>query len=515
MDLGSQIDLAKTYAAAGRFDEMLATCRDICTNTDQVNMLLATGALLAGYGFLSDARAVYQCARNRAPTDLRAQVNLANLAREAAEHSNARSLYEELQQKLPNHPVIRRNALVGQEYDPGVSDFARKSAAIKWGRWAIAQAGGFKPRPAFGDLESRPLRVGYVSGDICQHTVGLFVKDVLKAHNPERVVPIVYSAGMVKDWVTNEVAAACTLHDVSSVDDVSLADQIRLDNIDVLVDLSGHTGGSRLTVFAYRPTPVMISWLGYFATTGLQYIDAVILDAWHASDDVEDQFIEPIVKMNSRFCYKAVPWMPEVAIAPVMQNGYVTFGSFNNTAKLNDGVIEVWSKILAVIPDARLILKWRTFNDADFRQRVSQAFADRGIAADRIELRGPSFHADLLKEYGDIDIALDPFPFTGGLTSCEALYCGVPVVTVPQSRVVSRQTFAFLNQIGLQELAAEDMEDYISISVELASNSDRLKTLRASLRSRMISSPLMDVQGFTRELEDRLIRLYHTIQADE
>lgn len=511
MDLGSQIDLARSYAAAGRFDEMLAICRDICTKTDHVDMLLATGALLAGYGFLSEARLVYQRARDCAPTDLRAQVNLANLAREAAEHSNARSLYEELQQKLPNHPVIRRNALVGQEYDPAVSDSARKSAAVEWGHWAIAQAGGFKPRPAFGDLESRPLRVGYVSGDICQHTVGLFVKDVLKAHDPEQVVSIVYSAGMVKDWVTNEVGAACTLHDVCSVDDASLADKIRSDNIDVLVDLSGHTGGSRLTVFAHRPAPVMISWLGYF----VQYLDAVMLDAWHASEGVDDQFIETIIRMRSRFCYKAVPWMPDVAIAPVTKNGYVTFGSFNNTAKLNDGVIEVWSKILAAIPDARLVLKWRTFNDAVFRQRVSQAFVDRGIAAERIELRGPSFHADLLKEYGDIDIGLDPFPFTGGLTSCEALYCGVPVVTVPQSRVVSRQTFSFLNQIGLQELAAQNIEEYISISVELANNLDRLKTLRASLRPRMMSSPLMDVQCFTREWEDRLISLYCEIQANE
>ena len=389
--------------------------------------------------------------------------------------------------------------------------------ARAWGDWAMARAGGIRPRPAMQPLADRPLRIGYVSADFCQHTVGLFVKDALKAHDPSRVQVFAYSAGQVKDWVTDEIRAACTFRDVTALDDAALASQIRTDGIDVLIDLSGHTAGSRLTTFAHRPAPVMVSWLGYFATTGLPCMDAVLLDSWHAPLGTEAQFVEPILRLPAgRFCYQPVPWAPaEVAPPPVERNGHITFGCFNNTAKFNDGVFDAWARVLHAVPDARLILKWRTFNDEAFRQQVTDAFKARGIPAERIELRGPSFHADLLKEYADIDIALDPFPFTGGLTSCEALWMGVPVVTWPQTRVVSRQTHAFLHQIGLPELSAKDADDYVRIAVELANDRERLTQLQTTLRDRMRASPLMNVAGFTRQLEDTLIDLYCRIEAEE
>lgn len=175
----------------------------------------------------------------------------------------------------------------------------------------------------------------------------------------------------------------------------------------------------------------MVSWLGYFATTGLTYMDAVLLDEWHAPEGTEAQFVEPILRLPSgRFGYQPVPWAPAVvAPPPVERNGYLTFGSFNNTAKYNPQVFDLWARILGEVPNSRIILKWRTFNDEEFKQKVTDGFVQRGIEASRIELRGPSFHADLLKEYADIDIALDPFPLYGGLTSCEALWMGVPVIT--------------------------------------------------------------------------------------
>lgn len=508
---------AHQYAQTGRFNEMLSICRRILAASDaDVVALLDTGALLSSYGFLTDAHICYARAQAVAPTDLRAQVNLANLARDAGEHAEARRLYTDLLRQLPDHPVIRRNALTSLEYDPEVPDAERLAQAQAWGAWAIARTGGVRPRPALPPLIDRPLRIGYVSADLCQHTVGLFVKDVLKAHDRSQVQVFVYSSGTVKDWVTDEVRTACTFRDVSTLDDAALVAQIRNDGIDVLVDLSGHTAGSRLTAFAHRPAPIMASWLGYFATTGLPCMDAVLLDEWHAPEGTEAQFIEPILRLPSRFCYQPVPWAPEeVTTPPFERTGRITFGCFNNTAKLNDGVFNAWAQILAQAPDSRLILKWRTFNDDVYCQKVTQAFADRGIAAERIELRGPSFHADLLKEYADIDIALDPFPFTGGLTSCEALWMGVPVVTWPQSRVVSRQTHAFLHQIDLPDLSARDADDYVRIATELASDRERLAELRASLREKMHASPLMDVTRFIRQLEDTLFALYHRIESKE
>jgi predicted O-linked N-acetylglucosamine transferase (SPINDLY family) len=297
------------------------------------------------------------------------------------------------------------------------------------------------------------------------------------------------------------------------MDDRTLAELIQQDQIDLLIDLSGHTGGTRLNALALRPAPVMVSWLGYFATTGLPYMDAVVLDEWHAPSEVESQFIEPILRLPSgRFCYSPAPWAPEsVAPVPSSKNGYITFGSFNNTAKLNDEVLDIWAQVLLATPYSRLLLKWRTFNDEDMRQKVTQALQDRGVGVERIVLRGPSFHADMLHEYADIDIALDPFPFTGGLTSCEALWMGVPIITWPQSRVVSRQTLAILQQIGLPELVAHDAQDYVRIATELATDAKRLQQLRETLRERMRQSPLMDAQTFTRQWEFALLNLYARI----
>lgn len=510
-------EAARHYAARGQWAQFLSQVDGLIQSCTSIDDWLDVGTLLFNAGFLSRARQCFETALQPDPCEPRVLASLANLARDAGEHGEARRFYAELLRQLPDHPVIRRNALTSLEYDPDVPDAERLAQAQAWGAWAIARAGGVRPRPAMQPLKERPLRVGYVSADLCQHTVGLFVKDVLKAHDPTRVQVFAYSAGTVKDWVTKEIQSVCTFRDVTALDDVALAEQIRNDGIDVLVDLSGHTAGSRLTAFAHRPAPVMVSWLGYFATTGLPTTDAVLLDEWHAPPGTEAQFVEPILRLpGGRFCYQPVPWAPATVAAPAFErNGFITFGCFNNTAKFNAGVFDAWARVLWALPDARLILKWRTFNDEAFRRQVTDAFVARGIAADRIELRGPSFHADLLNEYADIDIALDPFPFTGGLTSCEALWMGVPVVTWPQSRVVSRQTHAFLRQIGLPELSASDAEDYVLIAVELANDRARLAQLRASLRDRMRASALMDVAGFTRNLEDTLIDLYRRLEAEE
>lgn len=505
---------AAIFANVGNFSEMLSLCDSLLeTCANELSVLLDTGALLQGFGFISQAGQCFEQARLISGNDLRPQINLANIARDAGDHAESRRLYAFLLQQLPNSPVIRRNLLISNEYDPAVTDIEHRQQAGAWGEWAVAQSGGWRPRPAIAPRGQRKLRVGYVSADLCQHTVGLFLKDVLAAHDTRRISLFAYSAGVVNDWVTDAIRKVCTYREVAKTSDQELVKLIKQDEIDILIDLSGHTAGSRLTAFAYRPAPVMVSWLGYFASTGLPCLDAVLLDEWHAPEGMDAQFIEPIIRLpQGRFCYQPVPWAPaEVSALPVSRKGYITFGCFNNTAKLNEAVFDLWAKILHAVPDSRLILKWRSFNDEAYRQKVAFFFVHRSIPAERIELRGPSFHADLLNEYADIDIALDPFPFTGGLTSCESLWMGVPVVTLPQSRVVSRQTFALLSAIGLPELAAKDIDDYVRIAYELAMDHDKLTGLRQSLRSRMQASPLMDVKGFTRQLESTLCQLHDDI----
>lgn len=396
------LNQARIHAQSASFTEMLAIGQQIIeVFSDNVDALLDVGTLFLNSGYLACARKCFERVQVLVPDDFRPVINLANLEREAGNFAETRHFYDCLLEKHPDHPVIRRNALVSLEYNPVVTDEARSVQANAWGEWIIAKANGPYPRPACGQLNDRPLRIGYLSADLCQHTVGLFIKDILKAHDPACVIAFTYSAGAVNDWFTDAIRDCTQFRDVANLNDATLNHLIRQDKIDVLVDLSGHTAGSRLMVFAHRPAPVQVSWLGYFATTGLRYIDAVLLDEWHAPSGTESQFVETIMRLPSgRFCYQSVPWAPkEVAAPPFQSNGHITFGCFNNTAKLNAGVFDVWAKVLAAAPDSRLILKWRTFNDEGLSQSVLEALARREIASERIELRGPSFHADLLKEY--------------------------------------------------------------------------------------------------------------------
>lgn len=528
-----QSELAQAYSKAqdNDFPRFKAACAQIATEYgDNVSALLDVGALLLNFGFVSDATKCFERCDELSPSDLRAKINLANCARDISKHTLANVMYLALQEQHPNNATVRRNVLVTQQYNPEISDEERLNLAKSWGQWAIAMAGGQRTRPLFRSEEGQSLvansalRVGYVSADLCQHTVGLFIKDVIQSHQrnsfsgdgPHPVELFAYSSGQVSDWVTQEIKSACHFRDVNQFNDEQLASLIRQDRIDVLVDLSGHTAGSRLTVFAHRPAPVQVSWLGYFATTGLAYMDAVFLDAWHAPDSAQAQFVEEIVHLKGgRLCYQPVPWAPKVGPLPCMQAGHITFGSFNNTGKLNDAVLELWSSVLAAVPRSRLVLKWRTLADGPLRDSIRNSFSRRGISPDRVELRSASFHVDVLREYADIDIALDPFPFTGGLTSCEALWMGVPVITLPQSRVVSRQTFALLSAIGKTDWAAKDASDYVSIAQKLAQDKDQLQRTRTTLRDVMQSSSLMNVKGFTRHLEQAYYELYEKIKMQE
>jgi len=519
--------MAISQANSADFIRMMATCEKIIAeHTEDPAAVLDVGALLLNFGFISRATDCFKHVLDLDPQKWQSQLNLANAACDAGQHGVALDLYSDLQTKQPNHPMIRRNVLVSQQYNPNVSNADLLTQAKAWGEWTIKRANGPHARPAMESFmqnasgERRSLRVGYVSADLCQHTVGLFVKDVLKVHQSrsrnveatQTAEVFAYSSGSVSDWVSQELKASCSWRDVSEISDEALARLIREDRIDVLVDLSGHTAGSRLTVFAHRPAPVQVSWLGYFATTGLGYIDAVLLDECHAPERFEEQFVEEIVRLKGgRLCYQPVPWAPEVSPLPSLKSGLITFGSFNNTGKLNTEVFDVWAKVLLAVPNSRLILKWRTLVDEPLCGSICKAFENRGVSAKRIKLRAASFHVDVLKEYADIDIALDPFPFTGGLTSCEALWMGVPVVTWPQSRVVSRQTFALLSAIGHTAWVAQDAQSYVNIAQSLSEDLVSLAKVRGQLRQDMRTSSLMDVAEFTRGLEQAYWDLYMKI----
>lgn len=502
-NVSSKFHIAQDHANYGRNDEFLAVCDEIYKHhSNSFEVLSHLGSLYLAYGFPSKARNCFDELVKSNPNNPNLLVNLAHSELLLGNVENCQIIFDQLLQDHPSNLDVLQQIIFFRDYFLNISNEERLSLARKWGELAIQKANGPHVRPHRTSSSNGKIRIGYVSGDFCQHTVGLLIKNVIASHDKSQFEIYAFSSGSVVDWVTQEIKTHSNFLDIRSLSDQEFSDLIKQCGIDILVDLSGHTGRSCLSVFAHRPAPIQLSWLGYYASTGLEYIDGIILDRWHITKNTENFFVERIIEMpQGRWCYMPAFPAPLPVPPPVLKNGYTTFGSFNNTLKYNPVVFDCWSRILKLVPRSKLVLKWRTFNDPEYFRFVLNQFALLGIDSSRIELRGPSFHMKMLEEYRDIDIALDPFPFSGGMTSCEALYMGVPVITMPLDQVVSRQTSAFLHAINRPDWIAETIESYIRIAIDLASNQDQLVFERNSLRDAMLESSLMQINTLTNSLE--------------
>lgn len=367
-----------------------------------------------------------------------------------------------------------------------------------------------RPRAAHYDRHTntpdpnRRLRVGYVSSDFRQHVASCFFEPLLAAHDPTQVEAICYSDTVAPDGVTRRLTALAGGWRVSvGAGEAELAAAIRADRIDILVDLTGHSSGNRQTVFARRPAPIQVTWLGYPDTSGLSAMDYRIVDGITDPEGIADGLAcETLIRLPDGFlCY----WPPKGAPEPSMTRSErpVTFGSFNKLAKITPNVIAAWATILRRRPEARLLLKALGLADDSVRNRVLGQFSDQGVPADRLELIGwsPSW-LEHLALYNRIDVALDSFPYNGTTTTCEALWMGVPVVTWLGERHAARVGASLLRRIGLHDLIAMSLDDYVDRAAWLAADPARLATLRAETRSRMRASPLCDALGFARRMED-------------
>ncbi len=348
----------------------------------------------------------------------------------------------------------------------------------------------------------RRLRIGYISGEFNRHPVGFFFEHSLAYHDPNVITTYCYSNGPVVDWLTERLKSySCIWRNITGVSSETVFRKIQEDKIDILVDLSGHTGHGRPDVMARKPAPVQASWIGYYNTSGLDAIDYIIMDRDTLPLSLAPWFSEQIVYMpETRFCYTPPPDSFVVKPLPALLNHHITFGCFNNISKISPDTIAVWSKILTSIPDSLLILKWGSFSDITVLERFKSIFEQHGISRGRVEYRGYSDYGTLLEEYGDIDISLDPFPFSGATTSCESLWMGVPVITLPGPLPAGRQTLALLKTIGLPDFIADSKDAYIDLAVRYAMNVEALADLRQQLREMMARSPLCDGQRFTTEL---------------
>jgi len=411
--------------------------------------------------------------------------------------------YREAMRIEPDDPATASGLIAGLNYDARISP---ETLFEEHRRWGERFAAPFYPsNPEFANVRDpdRRLRVGYVSPDFRRHPVTAAFLPVIERHDPNEVEVICYHNLAAADAVTARVRrAAHAWREIAALSDLKAAELFRADGVDILVDLAGHTSRHRLLAFARRPAPVQVSWLGYFFTTGVATVDWFVTDPHSSPPGQERFFTERLVRLPAtRFCYEPQEPAPEANALPAAARGNVTFGCFNNLAKIGPDVLALWARILAALPGARLVIQSVGLSDAPNRARVLRDFGAAGLPVERVELRPFAPAERAAGAYHDIDIALDPFPFCGGMTSFDALWMGVPVVTLAGQLIAGRQSASMLANLGLTELVANSPDEYVEVAIAVARDTTRLADLRASLRSRFQASPLCDYEGFVRSLE--------------
>jgi predicted O-linked N-acetylglucosamine transferase (SPINDLY family) len=439
-----------------------------------------------------------------------AHVTLGNVLSAQGNTREALACYERALEIRPEH-YIHSNLLFELNY---FHDYSPVSLFQKHCEWAVLHEQPLiknrKRHAPEGDRHRR-LKIGYVSPDFHSHPVGFLTCGVISKHDRNAFEIHCYAHGARIDSITEMIRNGVDhWHDTMGLTDSEVADQVFNDGIDILIDLSGHTANHRLPTFAQKPAPIQATWTGYFHSTGMDSIDYFITDPYSSPRGSRQFFSEtPVHLPHTRFCYTPPDYVPDVAPPPFLKNGIITFGCFNKLAKMTDEVVGAWAQILTRMPDSRIWLKSPALNEKSTRGNVHERFAAFGIDPARIFLKPASGHAEMLQEYGEIDIALDPFPFNGGMTTFEALLMGVPVITLAGSLLVARQSVSALSNLELDELIHETIPAYVEGAVTLASNRQRLLELRQAIRPKMESSPLCNATQLARDLEDLYRRMWH------
>ena len=346
----------------------------------------------------------------------------------------------------------------------------------------------------------RRLRIGYVSADFRQHALSHFVEPVLARHEREAFEVFCYYSGTAVDEVTRRLMRhAQHWNSIAGVDDARSAQLIRADRIDILIDVSGHTRGNRLLLFARKPAPLQVSYLGYLNTTGMKAIDYRISDSYADPPGVSDGVhTEKLLRLpRTLWCYLPPQDAPQVSELPALRRGHVTFASFNDIKKLNPRVLELWAALLRQVPKSRLLVMG--VPDEGEAARIRRGLA--GIEPDRVSTLGRLERDRYWQQFAAVDIALDPFPYAGGTTTCDTLWMGVPVVTLAGDYGFSRSGVSILANAGLSHLIAQTAAEYLSLARGLAGDHEGLARLRAGLRERLRSSPLTDASAYVRDLE--------------
>jgi predicted O-linked N-acetylglucosamine transferase (SPINDLY family) len=458
------------------------------------------GQALRSLGRLGEAEQAMRRAVELRPNLAAAHNGLANVVRNLGKLEEAEASYRTALALDPDDAETHSNLVFLLNYLPAQTPqqiFAEhRRFAQRFATDTGAQQHPNKPQPM------RRLRVGYVSADLRDHAVAFFIEPVLARHDRNEFEIYCYYNHARKDEITDRLRPlADHWRDVAGLKDDAFTALVRDDAIDILVDLSGHTGHNRLLAFNRRPAPVQVSWLGYLNTTGLDAMDYRITDAYASPRGPIDGFhTEKLVRVpGTQWCYRPPSDSPQVAPPPSVATGNVTFAVFANPAKISDPSIRLWARLLGVVPGARLIVAGATM------RVVPQEFAERfialGVPRERLTILGARPFLEYMKLHRDVDIILDTHPYSGGTTTCHALWMGVPVVTLTGETATSRGGASLLHAAGLEELITNSADEYVDVAATLARDPRRLARMRAGMRRRLAASPLMDEAGFTRNLE--------------
>lgn len=468
------------------------------------------GTVYQAMGRIGDAIASYEAALNINPRLAVALTSLGGAHQGRGDFEQAERYYRQCLAVAPGDLQARSNLLMLLNYLPDVKPDAVFAEHLEWGRVAEDRLPVLEPIARDRDPQRR-LRVGYLSPDFCEHSVASFIEPVLRHHDRSRFEVWCYSNLPRPDETTLRLkACADGWRDIDKLSDSEVARLIRDDRIDVLVDLAGHTANSRLVVLAARPALLQMTWIGYPNTTGLRAVDYRISDSTCDPAGEEAWYSERLLRLpGSLLCYQPHPDAPEVLPLPALANGHLTFGSFNNFSKLNPGVLQLWSEVLKQVPDSRLLLKCPALTDAEVRARVSTALRELGIGAERVDLLGHTrTRQEHLALYARVDIALDTFPYNGTTTTCEALWMGVPVLSLAGKHHAGRVGASLLGAAGLTDWLADTPESFVEIAQSRAADLSGLERLRGMLRDQLAGAALCDAAGFVRRLEDALCQAW-------
>jgi predicted O-linked N-acetylglucosamine transferase (SPINDLY family) len=531
-------NLANLLARRGKLgDAVAAYRRALDLQPDYLDAHNNLGVALADMGHLEEAAAAYQRALEIQPGMADAHTNLGNVFQNqgrldvaVAAHRRALALnplhpeahsnlanalkdqgrleesiveYREALRLRPDSAPMHGNLIYALHFLPGSDRQPLTAEQARWNQRCADPALCLPPRPKIDRDPERRLRIGYVSPDFSTHVVGRNLRPLFQHHDHQNFEIVCYSDVVQPDRLTEDFRRHSDLwRDTIGMTDEALAGMIRQDCVDILVDLTQHMDGNRLPVFARQPAPLQVSFAGYPESTGVEAIEYRISDRWMEKPIDDRQSLETesehIFLLDSFWCYDPCGMELAVKELPATTNEYVTFGSLNNLCKINDPLLRLWARVLAEFPDSRLVM---LSNTGSHRQWITGILEALGIDPGRVEFLDRRPRQEYLEYYQRLDLVLDPFPYNGHTTSLDALWMGVPVVSLAGESAVSRAGLSQLSNLGLQELVAFSQDEYVQIATRLAGDLSRLRELRAALRSRMEFSVLMDAPRFARGIE--------------